>query len=335
MNKLSTNHGEINLPVFMPVATRGSVRNVSPEELEEVGAEIILSNTYHLIERPGVEIIKKAGGLHKFMNWNGPILTDSGGYQVFSLSKFRKIFEDGVEFRSQYDGSKVVLTPESVIKAQKDLGVDIAMVLDVNTKYGCSWEEASEAVRLTTKWAGMARKVKMNPGQKMFGIIQGSVFRDLREKSVKELLELDFDGYAIGGECQADGEKKLNEVLDWVVPMLPKDKPVYLMGIGNPKDIKDAVKRGVNMFDCVMPTREARHGRIYLSEKKRINITNAKFKKDFRPLSKKCGCYTCKNFSRAYVHHLFRVKEGLGLRLASLHNLFFLLDFVKQFRKKG
>lgn len=330
MKILKTNHGLVRLPAFMPVATKGVARNLSPQDLKAVGVEIILANVYHLWQRPGIEIIKKAGGLHKFMNWSSPILTDSGGYQAFSLAKFRRLLPAGIEFHSELDGQKIFLTPEKVIKAQKDLGVDIAMALDVNTPYPCSRQEAAKAVALTSGWARIARQQKLNPGQKLFAIIQGSVFRDLRLTSAKELLALNFDGYAIGGECQAKGKKELYKVLDWVCPLLPKNKPIYLMGIGRPEDIKTAIKAGVNMFDCAAPTREARHGRIYLRQKKFINLTNKKYQTDFSPLDKNCTCSTCQNFTRSYIHHLFKIKEGLVYRLASVHNLKFLLDAVKK-----
>lgn len=311
MNSLSTKHGMIHFPAFMPVATRGSIKGVLAKELP---AEIILSNIYHLMQRPGIELIKKAGGLHKFMNWDGPILTDSGGFQVFSLSKFRKLHENGVEFQSELDGKKYFLTPEKVIEMQTDIGVDIAMVLDVCTPYPCPRAQAEQAVRLTTKWA---RRSKSD--QTTFAIIQGSIYKDLRERSVRELLELDFDGYAIGGECQ----RELYKVLDWVCPLLPKNKPIYLMGVGKPKDIKEAVKRGVNMFDCVLPSREARHGRLYISEDEYINILNTNFKDDFSEIA---------GVSKAYLHHLFKIQDPLALRLATLHNIRFILDFVSQLK---
>jgi len=320
MDKLLTNHGKINFPAFMPVATKGAVKNISPEELKNIGAEIILANIYHLLQRPGIEIIKKAGGLHKFMGWDGPILTDSGGFQVFSLAKFRKIHENGVEFMSEIDGKRYFLTPEKVIQMQKDLGVDIAMVLDVCTPYPCSYKEAEKAVGLTIKWA----KKSQNKSSKLqtFAIVQGSTYKDLREKCVKELVKLNFDGYAIGGMC---GEK-LYQVLDWTCPLLPKGKPIYLMGIGRPKNIKEAVKRGVDMFDCVAPAREARHGRIYVSTNKYINIQNQKYAKHFSPIA---------GITKAYLHHLFKIQEPLGMRLATLHNLNFILGLVKRLRREN
>lgn len=317
LHSLSTDHGTIHLPVFMPVATRGSIKGVLAEEVK---AEIVLSNIYHLMQRPGIDVIKKAGGLHKFMGWDKPILTDSGGFQVFSLGKLRKIYEDRVEFISELNGKKIVLTPEGVIKMQKDLGVDIAMLLDVCTPYPCSYEEAEQAVRITTNWARKSKKIKLNKGQKFFAIFQGSTYRDLRERSIKELLELDFDGYAIGGECQ----RELYKVLDWICPLMPEDKPLYLMGIGKPRDIREAVKRGVNMFDCVLPAREARHGRLYISEDKYINILNNKFKNDFSKIA---------GVSKAYLHHLFKIEDPLGQRLATLHNIDFLLGFMKRLGK--
>lgn len=334
MKKFKTNHGTINFPAFMPVATRGAVKNLSSQDLESINTEIILSNTYHLMQRPGIKIIKKAGGLHKFMNWDKPILTDSGGFQVFSLSKFRKIHENGVEFRSEIDGKKYFLTPEKVIQMQADLGVDIAMVLDVCPPHPCTKKQAQEAVRLTLEWAKKSLKAKQK-NQKVFCIIQGSVFKDLRIKCAEELLKLDFspygrpaggwDGYAIGGVVGKMFNKKMPKILDWVVPMLPKNKPIYLMGIGRPKDLKIAVKKGIDMFDCVAPAREARHGRIYLKNNKTINLLNQKYKQDFKPIYK--------NYSRAYVRHLLSIQEGLGMRLATLHNLNFILKLIKQIRR--
>jgi len=328
MDKLLTDHGTINFPAFMPVATRGAIKNVSPDELKNIGAEILLANTYHLMQRPGIEIIKKAGGLHKFMNWHKPILTDSGGFQVFSLAKFRKLQGDGVEFMSEIDGKKYFLTPKKVIQMQKDLGVDIAMMLDVCTPYPCSYKEAKEAVRLTIKWATNSKL--LTPNLKIFAIIQGSTYKDLREECAKQLVKLDFDGYAIGGMA---GEK-LNQVLNWTCPLLPKNKPIYLMGIGRPKNIKYAVKLGVDMFDCVAPAREARHGRVYITNTKTINLLNQKYQKDFKPISKNCDCPACQNYSRAYLRHLLSIGEGLGMRLATLHNLNFILQFVLQIVKK-
>lgn len=320
MNTILTKHGRIKFPAFMPVATRGAVKNITPEELKNLGAQIILSNTYHLMQCPGIKLIKKAGGLHKFMNWHKPILTDSGGFQVFSLAKFCKIRENSVEFKSEIDGKHYVLTPEKVIQMQKNLGVDIAMVLDVCTPYPCSYKQAKEAVRLTTKWAKKSKKF-LNKNFKIFAIIQGSVYKDLRMQSIEELVNLDFDGYAIGGMC---GDK-LCQVLDWTCPLLPKDKPVYLMGIGRPRDIKEAVKRGVDMFDCVAPTREARHGRLYISENKTINILNQKYREDFSPIV---------GTTKAYLHHLFKIKEPLGQRLATLHNLNFIIRFMEKLHEK-
>lgn len=320
MKSFKTKHGIINFPAFMPVATKGAIKNIAPDELKKIGAEIILSNAYHLMQRPGIDLIKKAGGLHKFMDWDGPILTDSGGFQVFSLAKFRKICEDGVEFMSEIDGKKYFLTPENVIQMQKDIGIDIAMVLDVCTPYPCSYEEAKEAVRLTIKWAKKSKNIKLKA--KIFAIIQGSVYKDLRLKCVEELAKLNFDGYAIGGMC---GEK-LYQVLNWTCPMLPKDKPIYLMGIGRPKDIIKAVRAGVDMFDCVAPTREARHGRLRISENKTINILNQKYKRDFSPIA---------GTTKAYLHHLFKIQEPLGMRIASLHNLRFVLNLMNKLRKNS
>jgi queuine tRNA-ribosyltransferase len=328
----------------MPIATKASVKAIDSFDLENLGAEIILSNTYHLMLRPGVEVVKKSGGLHKFMNWRRPILTDSGGFQIFSLAGQRKIKEDGVIFRSHIDGQKFVLTPELALKIQKDFGSDIAMVLDVCSPYPCSREEAEGAASLTTKWAEISRKQKMTKGQKVFAIVQGSVYRDLRKQSARELVDLNFDGYAVGGLAVGEPRAKMMEILDYTVSALPADKPRYLMGVGQPEEIVGAVRRGVDMFDCVLPTRNARHGLLYvftgarkLSENKfykTLHITNERFKKDFTPIDKNCSCYSCKNYSRAYLRHLFSAGEPLALRLATIHNVNFYLELMRKIRKE-
>jgi len=337
-------HGTVKTPFFMPIATKASVKAIDSFDLENLGAEIILSNTYHLMLRPGTEIIKKAGGLHKFMNWRRPILTDSGGFQIFSLAGQRKIKEDGVVFRSHIDGQKFILTPELALKIQKDLGSDIAMALDVCAPYPCSKKEAEEAVRLTTKWADISKKQKMAKGQKVFAIIQGSVYRDLRKQSAGELVDLEFDGYAVGGLAVGEPRAKMMEILDYTVPALPADKPRYLMGVGQPEEIVGAVRRGIDMFDCVLPTRNARHGLLYVFTGaaklsgnkfyKTLHITNEKFKKDFTPIDKNCSCYSCKNYSRAYLRHLFSAGEPLALRLATIHNVNFYLELMRRIRKE-
>lgn len=342
--KLELTHGTVETPFFMPIATKASVKAADSFDLENLGAQIILSNTYHLMLRPGTEVIKKAGGLHKFMNWRRPILTDSGGYQIFSLAGQRKIKEDGVVFRSHIDGQKFFLTPELALKIQKDIGSDIAMVLDICAPYPCSRKDAEESVRLTTKWAGISKKQKMSKGQKVFGIVQGSVYKDLRLKSVLDLAELGFDGYAVGGLAVGEPRDKMMKILEYTVPALPEGKPHYLMGVGQPEEIVEAVRRGIDMFDCVLPTRNARHGLIYVfngNKKlsgsnfyKTLHITNERFKNDFSPLDKNCSCFTCKNYKRAYLRHLFSAGEPLALRLATIHNVNFYLELMGKIRKE-
>jgi len=350
IGQLKTNHGAIKTPFFMPIATKAAVKNLIPEELKDLGAEIILSNTYHLFLKPGNELIKKAGGLHQFMNWSGPILTDSGGFQVFSLSQLRKITNEGVEFRSEIDGRKIFLTPEKAIQIQLDLGSDIIMSFDECIGWPCQKEEARKAVKRTTEWAIRGRKyfdsqiknlkLKTKNLPLLFGIIQGGTHKDLREESAREIINLDFDGYAIGGLAVGEPSQEMFKVLNYLVSLLPENKPRYLMGVGKPEQIVKAVKCGVDMFDCVIPTREARHGKLYkfsilnsqFSNKKfyeEINIRNAKYQKDFKPIDKNCQCYACQNYSRAYLRHLFMTNESLGLRLATIHNLKFYLELMK------
>lgn len=352
----------MNLPAFMPIATRGAVKNLTPEELKEIGAEIILSNTYHLFQRPGLEVLKKfnppAGGqgaLHNFMKWSGPILTDSGGYQVFSLAHKRKITEEGVRFISEIDGKEIFLTPEKAIDIQLAIGSDIIMVLDECPPYPASYEYAKKSLDLTLKWADRSKKhfdkktkeISKNKRPLLFGIVQGSTFADLRKKSAKELIKIGFDGYAIGGVSVGEPRKEKTKIIKLVSPILPKDKPIYVMGYGKPDEIVEAVRLGANMFDCVIPTREARHGRLYIGGKlkvesrklkgknlyKELQITNSKFKLDTKPLDENCKCYTCRNYSRAYIHHLFKVKEFLAQRLTTIHNLHFYLDLLTKLRK--
>ena len=345
VSRLKTAHGVVNLPNFMPIATRAAVKNLTSEELEEIGSEIILSNTYHLFLRPGISIIKKAGGLHQFMSWSWPILTDSGGYQVFSLSRWRKIKNKGVEFSSEINGQKFFLTPEKAIKIQKDLGSDIMMVLDVCPAGDESYEEIKKAVEMTTAWAKRAKKIRKGRGQMLFGIIQGGIYPDLREKSAREITKFDFDGYALGGFFVGETEKKIWQVMKRSIKFLPEEKPRYLMGAGKPEQIVKAVKLGVDLFDCVIPTRNARHGLLYVNSLatrdlakpdkfyKEIHITNSKYAQDFRPLDEHCHCYTCQNFSRAYLRHLFMSQEPLALRLATIHNLYFYLSLMKRIRE--
>jgi queuine tRNA-ribosyltransferase len=392
-------HGAVNTPFFLPIATKGAVKNLTPEELRDLGAEIVLGNTYHLWLRPGEKLIKKAGGLQSFMNWNGPILTDSGGYQVFSLAGKRKlpphpnpllikergsvkISEKGVEFRDPIDGKKYFMTPEKSIEIQLALGSDIIMVLDECPPYPCSREYALKSLERTTRWAKRCKeyfekkisnfkfqisnefqnsklknsridsKFKIQNFKLkrplLFGIIQGSVYKDLRIESTKQLLELNLDGYAIGGVAVGEPREKMRKILEWVLPMLPEDKPRYLMGLGRPQEIVFAVESGIDMFDCVIPTRNARHGSLFVRKGdwgnlgnkgnggnfyQTINITNAKFKKDLKPIDKNCDCYTCKNYTRAYLRHLFAVGEPLAGRLATVHNLKFYQDLMRELRK--
>jgi len=360
---LYTKHGVVKTPFFLPIATRGSVKTVTPEELQDLGAEIILTNTYHLYLRPSLSVIKKARGLHQFMHWSGPILTDSGGYQVFSLAKSRKINEKGVEFHDNLSGQKHLLTPEKAIEIQKTLGSDIMMVLDECTPYPCPKSYAKKSVELTTRWAKRCRtkyqelrtknnvsrdsKFKVQSSWLLFGIVQGSVYKDLRLKSASDLIILDFDGYAVGGLAVGEPVAKMYEVLDWVLSSLPVDKPRYLMGVGKPEQIVEAVKKGIDMFDCVIPTRNARHALLYKfkiqSPKfkmevqnskfyEEIHIKQAKYASDMRPLDPHCDCYTCQNYSRAYLRHLFMGGEPLALRLATIHNLRFFLQLMYRLR---
>ncbi len=344
--ELKTSHGVIKTPFFMPIATRGFVKGLTPDELDEVGAQIILSNTYHLMLRPGEKLIKEVGGLHKFMNWDKPILTDSGGFQVFSLAKFRKISDKGVKFKSGIDGKEYLLTPEKAIKIQQDLGSDIMMVLDECVANPCSRIKAREAVERTAKWAQQCKvqssKLKLKRSL-LFGIAQGSLYRDLRKKSVEDLIKIGFDGYAIGGLAVGESKKKLYEMVEFCADLLPEDKPRYLMGVGYPEDIVKAVSFGIDMFDCVIPTRNARHGTLFVDlgeidlkkgevKYKVIHIKNSKFKKDFSKIDKNCDCYLCKNFSCAYLRHLFMSDSFLGKRLATLHNLKFYIRLMETLR---
>ncbi len=337
--KIITGHGKIETPVFMPVGTQGTVKAVQQRELEnEINAPVILGNTYHLYLRPGMELIKEAGGLHKFMNWNRSILTDSGGFQVYSLSELRKMKHGGVEFKSHLDGSKHLFTPEKVIEIERAIGSDIMMPLDECTPYPCDYEYAEKSQELTSRWAVLNKEAFENTQpyygheQALFGIIQGSVYKDLREKSAKDLTALNFDGYSIGGLAVGEPAEKMYETVDFTTDLIPADKPRYLMGVGRPENILEAIERGVDMFDCVMPTRNARNAYLFTSNGI-VSIRNAKYKNDFTPLDSECECYACKNFTRAYLRHLFNTKEILGLELASIHNLSFYLKLVRNARK--
>ncbi|WP_461833498.1 tRNA guanosine(34) transglycosylase Tgt [Desulfothermus sp.] len=331
VGRLKTRHGIVNTPIFMPVGTRASIKALSSHDVYSIGAEIILSNTYHLYLRPGDKLIKELGGLHKFMNWHRPILTDSGGFQVFSLSALREITEKGVVFRSHIDGSKHLFTPENVIEIQKNLGTDIMMVLDECVPYGADYNYTKKSLELTTKWAHRAYISRDDTSKLLFGIVQGGFFRELRQESAKQIIEIPFDGYAIGGLSVGEPKEIMFEMLKITTPLLPWKKPRYLMGVGKPMDIINAIELGVDMFDCVLPTRNARNGTLYTSLGK-INIKKKEFKKDDSPLDPHCNCYTCKNFSKAYLRHLYTTKELLSYRLNTIHNLAFYLNLVKEAR---
>jgi queuine tRNA-ribosyltransferase len=335
-----TDHGVVETPSFMPVGTQGTVKAVNQNFLEhDIRAQIVLSNTYHLYLRPGTEILEKAGGLHKFMNWQKPILTDSGGYQVYSLSNLRKLKEDGVEFRSHLDGSSHFFSPEKVIQIQRSIGSDIMMVLDECAPYPCEFDYADKSTELTIKWAVLNKgafensKPVYDHKQFLFGIIQGSTFKDLRERSANDLKKLEFDGYAIGGLAVGEPAEVMYDITNFTTDLMPVDKPRYLMGVGRPENILESIERGIDMFDCVMPTRNARHAVLFTSEGV-LTLTNAKFKDDFTKVDEKCDCYTCKNYSRAYLRHLFNAGELLALELASIHNLHFYISLVNEARKR-
>lgn len=335
-----TDHGIVETPIFMPVGTQGTVKAVNQSYLEqEIKAQIVLSNTYHLYLRPGTDILEAAGGLHKFMNWQKPILTDSGGYQVFSLTELRKLKEDGVEFRSHLDGSKHFFTPEKVIQIQRSIGSDIMMVLDECAPYPCDYDYAKKSVQLTSNWAVLNKNAFTNSEPKyghrqfLFGIIQGSVYKDLRKKSAEDLLELNFDSYAIGGLAVGEPTEQMYELVDFTTDLMPRDRPRYLMGVGRPENILESIARGVDMFDCVMPTRNARNANVF-TWNGTLSMRNAKYKDDFGPLDENCNCYTCRNYSRAYLRHLFVAEEILALELASIHNLYFYLELVRNAREK-
>lgn len=335
-----TDHGVVETPAFMPVGTQGTVKAVNQDYLEkDINAQIILSNTYHLYLRPGTDTLEKAGGLHKFMNWQKSILTDSGGYQVYSLSSLRKLKEDGVEFRSHLDGSTHFFSPEKVIKIQRSIGSDIMMVLDECTPYPCEYEYAKKSTELTSKWAILNKEAFENTkplydhNQFLFGIIQGSVYKDLRESSAKDLLQNNFDGYAIGGLAVGEPTEMMYDITNFTTDFMPEDKPRYLMGVGRPENILESIDRGIDMFDCVMPTRNARHGVLFTNSGV-LTLTNAKFKDDFEKVDENCNCYTCQNYSRAYLRHLFNSGELLALQLASIHNLHFYISLMSEARKR-
>ncbi|MEN3011930.1 MAG: tRNA guanosine(34) transglycosylase Tgt [Dictyoglomus thermophilum] len=335
LGRLKTFHGEVSTPVFMPVGTQGAVKTLSPEEVEEVGAEIILSNTYHLFLRPGQEIIKKGGGLHRFIGWDKPILTDSGGYQVFSLARLRKIEEDGIYFNSHIDGSQYFFTPEIVMEVQKALGSDIIMPLDICLGYGASYWETKEALEITLRWLKRSIDYKENSNmetQLLFGIIQGGFYRELRKEAVERMLDMELPGFALGGISVGEPKDKMYEITDYTVSLLPEEKPRYLMGVGAPEDLVIGVSMGIDMFDCVLPTRLARHG-VFYTKTGRRNIKNAQYKEDFSPLEEDCDCYTCRRFTKAYIRHLFLQHETFSYRLLTIHNLRFLFRLMENIRR--
>ncbi len=328
---MSTPHGDVNTPIFMPVGTQATVKTMSPDELKGIGAEIILSNTYHLYLRPGHELIERLGGLHRFMGWDRPVLTDSGGFQVFSHSQLRKITEDGVKFQSHLDGSYHFLTPESATGIQGSLGADIIMCFDECAPYPSSYDYLKQSMEMTLRWAKRCKDAKKREDQALFGIIQGGMHKDLRLECTSGLLDIGFDGYAIGGLSVGETKPLMYEVVDYTAEAMPADRPRYLMGVGTPEDLVEGVMLGVDMFDCVMPTRNARTGTLFTSYGK-INIKNAKYAEDQSPVDPECGCYTCRNFTRAYLRHLYHAGEILAMRLNTLHNLYYYLNLMKDIR---
>lgn len=329
---IHTPHGDIETPVFMPVGTLATVKSMTPEELKEVGSQIILSNTYHLFLRPGEDLIKEAGGLHKFMNWDKPILTDSGGFQVFSLSSNRKITEEGVEFRSHLNGEKLSLNPEKAMQIQNDLGSDIMMAFDECAPYPSDRDYIINSMNRTYRWLKRCKEAHKNPDrQALFGIIQGGMYKDLREESAKQITSVDLPGYAVGGLSVGEPKPLMYDILEHTTQFMPKDKPRYLMGVGSPDDLVEGVVRGIDMFDCVLPTRIARNGTAMTSEGK-VVVRNATYARDFSPLDHECDCYTCRNYTRAYIRHLVKCNEILGARLISFHNIYFLHKLMKDIR---
>ena len=331
---LHTNYGSYETPMFMPVGTLANVKTLTPEELKEMNSAVILSNTYHLWLRPGEDVVDHAGGLHKFMNWNGPILTDSGGFQVFSLAKNKKkdIVEEGVHFKSHLDGKDLFLTPELSIQIQYKLDSDIAMSFDECIPYPATYEYAKASTERTLRWARRGKDVFNNENQSLFGIVQGGEYEDLRKFSAEETVKMDFDGYSIGGTSVGEDKDTMYRMIDYAIKYLPEDKPRYLMGVGDPIDLLEGVERGIDMFDCVLPTRIARHGNAFTRYGK-INIKNAKYKEDFTPIEDSCDCYTCKNYTKAYVRHLIVSNESLGGRLLSIHNIRFLIKLMEEIRE--
>lgn len=331
LGKLTLNHSVVDTPVFMPVGTQGTVKSMSQDELKDMDFRIILGNTYHLYLRPGCDLFKECGGLHKFINWDRSILTDSGGFQVFSLNGIRKITEDGVRFQSYIDGSYHDFTPEKVMEIQSVIGSDIVMAFDECIPYPSTWQYAKRSTERTHRWAKRSKDAH-DPNQAFFGIIQGSTYQDLREMSAKYIAELDTDGIAIGGVSVGESPEMMYQAVDWCMPFIPKDKPRYLMGVGTPVDLVENVDRGVDMFDCVLPTRLGRTGSLYTSHG-RINIKNAKYFNDFGPVDPECDCWVCRNYSAAYIRHLFKCEEILASRLATYHNIAFYGNLMRKIRK--
>ena len=334
LGTLETNYGTVETPMFMPVGTRGTVKGLTPDQVKDCHAGIILANTYHLWLRPGEDIVEKCGGLHKFMNYDGPILTDCGGFQVFSLvkNKEKDITEEGVRFKSHIDGEELLLTPEKSIEIQNKLDSDIAMSFDECPPYPVTYEYMKKSVERTLRWAERGKKVHKNINQSLFGIVQGGEFEDLREYSCKETVKMDFDGYSIGGTSVGEDKDTMYKMIEYGVRYLPEDKVRYLMGVGEPIDILEGVERGIDIFDCVLPTRIARHGHAFTRSGK-INLNNAQYKEDLKPIEEQCDCYCCKNFSRAYIRHLMTVGESLGGTLLSIHNIRFLIRETEEIRE--
>lgn len=329
--KIATAHNTFNTPAFMPVGTQGAIKGISPEDLREMGIGVILCNAYHLYLRPGYRTIAKLGGLHSFMNWQGAIITDSGGYQIFSISSLQKSSEEGVRFKSHIDGSEHFLTPEDVLEIQFALGADLMMVLDECTSYPITHSQTEKSLTITLNWARRTKQARVNyeNGSGLFGIVQGSTFEDLRKRCAEELVELDFDGYALGGLGVGEPPSLRKELIEFTTDYLPSDKPRYLMGIGTPGELLDSVSLGIDIFDCALPTRIARNGGIF-TRKGRISLRNAEHKEDSSPLDVECDCYTCRNYSRAYLRHLLWAREILGMRLTSYHNVYFLTHLMKE-----
>ena len=329
---LTTRRGTVQTPVFMPVGTRASVKAMSPAELEELGAEIILGNTYHLFLRPGMELMAKAGGLHRFSSWKRSILTDSGGFQVFSLATLRKMEPDGVRFASHIDGTRFFLGPRESMAIQRTLDSDIVMAFDECTPYPATFEQAEKSLAVTTRWERMSREQPLNDGQIRFGIVQGSVYPELRKRAAESLVEFGFDGYAIGGVSVGESEPEMMLAVDAAAPHLPDNAPRYLMGVGTPRQVVESVARGVDMFDCVMPTRLGRHGSAFVGGGGTIPVKAGRYADDFTPIDPECSCYACRNFTKAYIRHLFNVGEILGVRLVTLHNLHYFLNLMRRIR---